>query len=228
MQTVIFDYDGTLHETMRIYRPAFLKNYENLASRALMPPAEFSDRDISRWLGFPAPEMWRRFAPALSEEERAGAGERIQAEMLRLIREGDAELYPGVPELLTRLKREGFRLLLLSNCRTCYLSAHRSRFGLDRWFCEYFWGENEDWAPKKDILKRILKKYPGPAVMVGDRFHDFEAAESNRLPSVACAYGYGEEAEYRTASRSVPSPELLYEAIRSSFPHPQNSEDGSL
>ena len=54
MKNLIFDYDGTLHETMRIYGPAFRKNYENLVSRGLAPAREFSDAEISGWLGFTA------------------------------------------------------------------------------------------------------------------------------------------------------------------------------
>ena len=71
MKNLIFDYDGTLHETMRIYGPAFRKNYENLVSRGLAPAREFSDAEISGWLGFTAADMWNRFAPQLSDEEKA-------------------------------------------------------------------------------------------------------------------------------------------------------------
>ena len=106
MKNLIFDYDGTLHETMRIYGPAFRKNYENLVSRGLAPAREFSDAEISRWLGFTAADMWNRFAPQLSDEEKAACSRRIQDEMARLIENGTAELYPGVTELMDRFREE--------------------------------------------------------------------------------------------------------------------------
>lgn len=35
---LLFDYDGTLHETMRIYGPAFRMACEDLAARGLIEP----------------------------------------------------------------------------------------------------------------------------------------------------------------------------------------------
>ena len=96
-KNVIFDYDGTLHETMRIYGPAFRKNYEFLAAQGLMPARQFEDAEISEWLGYPTGDMWRRFAPQLSEAEQGACSARIQEEMARLIENGTARLYPAVP-----------------------------------------------------------------------------------------------------------------------------------
>lgn len=33
-QTLIFDYDGTIHDTLKIYEPAFREVYERLADPA--------------------------------------------------------------------------------------------------------------------------------------------------------------------------------------------------
>ena len=210
---LIFDYDGTLHETMAIYGPAFRKNNAEMAARGLLPSREYSDSEISRWLGFSAPDMWRCFAPGLSEAERGRASQRIQEEMQRLIEAVKARLYPGIPALLTRLKEEGFHLFLLSNCTTEYLLSHRSFFCLDRWFDAYDWGEQAHWAPKTERLKALLTEHPGPAIMIGDRFHDFEAASHNGIPSIACRYGYGTPEEYECASAQIGTPKELYPAI---------------
>ena len=218
LKNVIFDYDGTLHETMRIYGPAFRKNYEFLAAQGLMPARQFEDAEISEWLGYPAGDMWRRFAPQLSEAEQGACSARIQEEMARLIENGTARLYPAVPTLLDTLKRAGFGIYLLSNCKSSYLDAHRRVMKLDRWFDGYYWGEAEGWAPKPEIMKKLLREHPGAAVMVGDRFLDFEAARAFDLPFIACAYGYGSPEEWREAAAVAASPEELKTLIPQLLP----------
>ena len=40
MKGVIFDYDGTLHESIRIYAPAFHRAYEYLVEKRHAPQRE--------------------------------------------------------------------------------------------------------------------------------------------------------------------------------------------
>lgn len=217
MENLVFDYDGTLHETMRIYGPAFRMNYKILVSKRLMPERSFTDEEISHWLGFSPIDMWNTFAPDLPEAEKAASSVRIQEEMGRLIENGTAELYAGVPELLTSLKKSGYRIFLLSNCKTIYLERHRKRFSLDRWFDGYYWSEGEHWIPKPEIMRKILTEHPGPSVMIGDRFLDLEAGTKNGLPTIGCSYGYGTPEEMRAATLVADSPQELPALIRRIF-----------
>lgn len=218
MKNLVFDYDGTLHETIRIYGPAFRKNYEILVSKRLMPERSFTDAEIACWLGFSAVDMWNTFAPGLPEEEKAASSYRIQEEMGRLIENGTARLYPGVPEILNSLKAAGCRIYLLSNCKTVYLERHRKHFQLDRWFDGYYWSEKENWIPKPGIMKKLLAEHPGPAVMIGDRFLDLEAGTKNGLPAIGCAYGYGTPEEMRAADLVAGTPQELPALIRKILP----------
>ena len=219
MRNLIFDYDGTLHETMRIYGPAFRKNYENLVSRQLAPARGFSDDEISYWLGFTAADMWNRFAPQLSDTEKAACSRQIQEEMARLIEDGTAQLYPGVSEIMDGFRKEGFTLLLLSNCKTGYLERHRRRFDLDRWFHGYYWSEGFGWKTKTEILHILMKEHPGPSVMIGDRILDMKCASDCGIPSIGCAYGYpASREEFASADYIAERPEDLPGFVRQIFP----------
>ena len=44
MTGLLFDYDGTLHESLRIYAPAMQAVYDGLADRGLAPPRQLTDR----------------------------------------------------------------------------------------------------------------------------------------------------------------------------------------
>ena len=212
-KNIVFDYDGTLHETILIYAPAFRMNYRILVEQGLAAPREFTDREIGSWLGYTAADMWNAFAPQLSAEEKAACSTRIQNEMQRLTLNGTAMLYPGIPGILDRLKALGYGIWFLSNCKTAYLEAHRRRFGLDRWFDGYYWAEAENWAPKTVILKKLLKEHPGDAVMIGDRFIDIDAGRACGIPTIASAYGYGAPGEYKSASAVAETPSELFSCI---------------
>ena len=212
-KNIVFDYDGTLHETIRIYAPAFRMNYRILMEQGLAAPREFTDDEIGRWLGYTAADMWNAFAPQLPAEEKAACSNRIQNEMQRLTLNGTAQLYPEIPGIMDRLKARGYGIWFLSNCKNGYLEAHRKRFGLDRWFDGYYWAEAENWATKTEILKKILHEHPGDAVMVGDRFIDIDAGNACGIPTIATAYGYGASEEYKSASAIAETPSGMFDHI---------------
>ena len=152
MVNLLFDYDGTLHDSLAIYAPAVLAAYDDLASRGLAlgdPP----DREtIQRWIGMTPSEMWEQFQPQLSSQEKQAGGAYIGRRMQELVEEGEARLYPGVPQVLDALKKLGVGMLLLSNCPVSYLRAHTACFGLDRWFDGLYCGEQFQYLPKYEIL----------------------------------------------------------------------------
>ena len=117
---IILDYDGTIHDTMRIYKKAFLKAYEWLVQEGKAVRREFDDSQISRWLGFNSKEMWNTFMPTLEEEYKTKASGMIGEFMVQQVIQGGASLYDGAEKVLEELKRDGNRLIFLSNCKEAY------------------------------------------------------------------------------------------------------------
>lgn len=66
--TLFFDYDGTLHDCIRIYAPAFRRVYPELVTAGFAAPRTFSDPELSQWLGLSVSDMWNRFMPELPQE----------------------------------------------------------------------------------------------------------------------------------------------------------------
>lgn len=58
MINLISDYDGTLHNSIKTYAPAFCSAYTYLIEKGFAASKEFSDLEISYWLGFTAEEIW--------------------------------------------------------------------------------------------------------------------------------------------------------------------------
>ena len=52
MANLIFDYDGTLHESLYIYAPAFRLGYSHLVRKGLIPRQRFFRHWNQLWLDF--------------------------------------------------------------------------------------------------------------------------------------------------------------------------------
>lgn len=200
MATLVFDYDGTLHESLRIYAPAFRLCYGQLESRGLAPSRKWQDSEISRWLGVSAKEMWESFLPELSPEEKDRCSRQIGEEMLRLIFAGKSKLYPGALEVLQSLKDDGHTLIFLSNCKRQYMEAHRECWGLGQYFSAFYCTEDFDFAPKWKIFAALRPSLPDDCIIIGDRIQDMEIAQKNHLPAIGCLYGYGTREELSSAA----------------------------
>ena len=107
MTGLLFDYDGTLHESLRIYAPAMQAVYDGLSDRGLAPPRQLTDREVRSWIGMPPERAWDCLLPGLAEAEKRRAIEQVGTGMLARIEDGGAQLYPGVPEALSTLKKPG-------------------------------------------------------------------------------------------------------------------------
>ena len=205
MANLIFDYDGTIHESMRTYAPAFRDTMKWLSDSGYIEDREYSDPEISRWLGFNSTDMWGQFHPELSPEIREKARALLGENMARRVENGEGALFSGTEEMLGKLKADGHTLIFLSNCRIHYMERHRRVFHLERFFDYFYCCEEYDFIPKYQIFRLFSLQHTGRYIVIGDRFHDIETATENGLPSIGCGYGYGSPAELSAADIIVSS-----------------------
>lgn len=195
VNTLFFDYDGTLHNSIKIYGPAFRKAYSYLVELGAAEQREWSDKEISYWLGFNPQEMWKNFMPGINEIIRNKCSTMIGEEMRSLTEKGVSELYEGALETLEYLKSRDYRLVFLSNCRISYRDCHRGLFYLEDYFEELACSEEYNFIPKYEILSKIKGKYPEKMVIIGDRMQDMEAGKKNDIYTIGCSYGFSLEGE---------------------------------
>lgn len=205
IRTLIFDWDGTLHDTGRLYGCAFRKAYGWLVSGGWAPERDYRDEEVTCYLGMNAPDMWNRFMPLLPQEIKNRASDIIGREMISRVEAGGAVLYPGAEVTLNRLKSLGYDMVILSNCKRAYLQAHRRAFSLDRWFTGFYCCEDYGFAPKEEIFPAFRRLHPESYVVIGDRDSDIKVACVHGLLSVGCAYGFGSAGELASASCAVRS-----------------------
>lgn len=104
VKTVIFDWDGTLHNTKALYGEAFRKAYAWLTDKGYAPERYYSDNEAAYYIGMNAVDMWKVFMPDLPEEVAAIPRGIIGESMVSSVYEGKAMLYPGALDLLKTIE----------------------------------------------------------------------------------------------------------------------------
>jgi len=156
---LIFDYDGTLHETMKIYAPAVYDTVRWLNTSCGVPAGEPDRAKIQSWLGMNTADMWNDFMPQLDEDLKRRAALRIGEGMRAELAAGRGGWYDGTRTMLDRLKSRGFTMAVLSNCGVSYARLHWDYFRMDRWFTAFFPCECWDHAPKRVIMRDIAEDF---------------------------------------------------------------------
>lgn len=215
MANLIFDYDGTIHQSMKTYAPAFRDTCKWLMDNGYLPYREYTDDEISYWLGFNSTDMWSSFLPDAEPELREKVRVMLGENMGERVERGDAALFPQTEKVLSELKEKGHTLIFLSNCRIKYMERHKRVFGLERFFDYFYCCEEFDFIPKYQIFRLINLQHKGQYIVIGDRFHDIETADRNGLRSIGCGYGYGSAEELSKADVIVNDITEIPEAVES-------------
>ncbi len=207
IKTIIFDYDGTLHDSTKIYTYAFRKVFAMMVEAGEATDRDYSEEEITKWLGFTAQEMWDDFMPDLPQDKKNRYSLKIGEYMYEKIQNNEAVLYEGALETLQYLKERGYHVLYLSNCGPDYMNMHAKCFGLRDYFDHMYCTGDYNMAPKYEIFEYIKAAYPGEYLVVGDRFKDIEIADYHKVYTVGALYGFGSKDELASA-------DLLIDDIR--------------
>ncbi len=195
VKNIIFDYDGTLHNSIKIYGPSFRLAFKYLVETNQAMEREWLDDEISVWLGYSSKDMWNNFMPDLIDSEKEKCSKIIGDNMVKLINDGFAELYKGTLETLKYLNEKNYNIIFLSNCKIDYMNKHINMFGLDKYFDDFYCTEQFNFMPKYQIFIQIKEKYPDDFIIIGDRDVDIEIATKHNELSIGCNYGFGSENE---------------------------------
>jgi phosphoglycolate phosphatase len=208
MLLVLWDVDGTLVDTARHGRHAFVEAFESVVGRP-PEPVEFAGR-TDHEIALAMLDGERERLPRLLDELATALEAR--KEMMR--REGHA--YPGVPETLAALhRRDGVVQSLLTGNIEVNAALKVSAFGLERWLDFEVGAYGSDPHEERSELvavarERAAAKYEAPAaaVLVGDTPLDVRAARAAGARAVAVATGFGDFEALRASEPDVLLPDL--------------------
>ncbi len=186
---ILFDVDGTLIDSA----PGILNTLEEVFKAMGVDVAR---SDLNRYIG---PPLRKSFGEHFSDPAKIEeATERYRTSYaVKGSHEGD--VYPGVVEMLGRLKAAGLTLCTATCKPTHVVTPILEEQGLSSYF-SFVGGASMDESRdnKTDVIRHVLDQpvMQGKRVlMVGDRCDDMQGARNCGLDAAAVLYGYGSREE---------------------------------
>ncbi len=206
---ILFDNDGTLVPSHEVANPAIQAAFTIFcAERGIDAPVPTDER-IRELTGQPGEVFYRALLPDghqdLSADLRAFCLDREVKEMLH-----HARFYDGLGEMLALLRARRVRLVLASHGGERYIGAVAQRLGYDALFDRIYYHGRDGLFTKGGMANKALSELGGPpALFVGDRRADLEAAREAGISFVGCLYGYGSREELAGSDLLVSNPSAL-------------------
>ncbi|MCK4718658.1 MAG: HAD family hydrolase [Thermoplasmata archaeon] len=203
LEGVVFDVDGTLYDTRKVSIAAVLHAEEEMGQRHGIILPMPSEKRIVGMFGERPEDIFRALLP----EEYWPFGneflELVGQEEIRRIRKDEGALFPGVLETLGELKKRGYVLGIYSNGHTDYFRTILEVHGLSS-LAHFAACIGEHPYLQKPGLLALVKDRLGVRriAVVGDRYHDVEAAHELGDVSIGARYGFGGN-EMEKADRTI-------------------------
>lgn len=154
------------------------------------------------FIGPPLMQSFRDFYH-MSEEDARKAVE-VYRERFSTIGLYENAVYPGIPELLHALQKQGKILAIASSKPTVYVEQILKHFHLNDYF-QVIQGSNLDGScvAKQDVILEALRRLGNPSadalLMVGDRKFDVIGATAMGFPCVGVRFGFAAPGELESS-----------------------------
>lgn len=181
---IIFDFDGTLADT----KAGILSTATTVLTDWGVPADDLAR--VGDIIGPPFPQAFE-LVFGLSHEDAVEVTRRYREIYNNLSLEA-WPAFPGVYELLSDLAAAGKQLAVASSKRSYLVRKALEDNELTGCFTSVRAKEDDSHATKVDAIFACLTDLganPTDAVMVGDRYHDVEAAHACSIPCVGVLYG---------------------------------------
>lgn len=123
-------------------------------------------------------------------------------------------VYPGIPELLSRLQDNGCIHMLATSKPKIFAKKILQHFSMDSYFSVIMGSElNGQFVEKEVLIGEVLKQVPldlrSKTVMIGDRKFDVQGARANHIDVISVGYGYGTVEELHNSN-----PDYIVRSVR--------------
>lgn len=209
IENILFDLDGTLTDP----QPGITRSIQ-FALEKLGRPVPAGD-DLLWCIGPPLLGSLRKILGP--DTDKAETSLSIYRERYSAVGKFENKAYPGIPETLTRLNRQGFNLFVATSKPYVFTNEILAHFDLLHFFKRVCGSELDGGlVDKGELIAYILKKeglLVKNTMMVGDRRHDIIGAKKHGVYSLGVTYGYGTKEELVRAGADyiVDSPQEIME-----------------
>lgn len=198
--TIIFDLDGTIADTLPLCIAAFKKSVEPLSGKTI------SDEEIIATFGPSEEGTIRRLIPAHEE-----AGVQAYLKHYKDLHHICPAPFPGIADLLEYLKTSGVQLAMVTGKGIHSTHLSLKQFGLEQYFEILETGKPEG-PDKINGIRRVLAKLNVPAtdcLYVGDAPSDIKYCKEVGVPIAAVTWASTTNASELKALQ----PEWLFSSV---------------
>jgi phosphoglycolate phosphatase len=193
---ILLDLDGTLADS----RPGIVACFKFMLKELGHDPSTAGD--LTELVG-PPNAVSIRMLLSRYNDDRVDLGVTTYRAHYSEVALYDSKPYPGVSGMLAALRATGRPLCVATSKRRDFAERVVEFLGFQH-ALPTVWGALPGGGldDKKDMIAELLRVEGYDArgtIMVGDRYHDIEAAKANGLRSVGALWGYGGEKELREA-----------------------------
>lgn len=196
-KVILFDLDGTLTESGE----GITKSVQYALEKLGQPEPDLKKLEV--FVGSPLLQQFMKYA-GLDEETAVRAVEYYR-ERYTDIGIFENQVYPGVEDMLDKLRGKGYILAVASSKPERFVKKVLDHFDLTKYFHEIVGSEmNGGRTSKADVIEEALDRlhmgdHRDQVIMVGDKEHDVFGARKAGLKCLAVSYGYGSEDELKNA-----------------------------
>ena len=210
--TLLFDLDGTLTDPREGITRCIQHALEQLGK-----PAP-STHDLLWCIG---PPLRGSFQELLAGEppEMVEQALRLYRERFSTVGKFENKVYPDIPDVLDRLRRQGAELFIATSKPAVFAKEIAEHFNLLLYFRKVYGSElTGKLTLKVDLIKHLLEAESldrSTTVMIGDRSFDILGAKQSGIASIGVTYGFGSRQELEEAGASwiVNSPSGINDCI---------------
>jgi HAD superfamily hydrolase (TIGR01509 family) len=187
MRAVIFDVDGTLIDSVDLHVRAWVEALKHFGFEA-----DFDD--VRANIGKGGDQLAPGFVPPDALEARGEEMERYRTELFRTRYLGQVKPFPGVRQLLERIRQDGSAIAVASSSKSSEVTQYLKIADIEDLVDVATSSDDAERSkPFPDIFQAALDKLPqtssGEAVVVGDTPYDAEAARGAGLACVGVLSG---------------------------------------
>lgn len=175
----IFDFDGTIANTMPLYFESFRKVF------AIFNQEEFDDQEIESWFG---PNEIGILKRRLKDTEDLSEAEKMLYSEYQKNHEGLVKVDKNILLMLNRLKKQRKLMAMFTGkCEKTYRYSAKT-LNLDQTFQYTITGDDiQKPKPNSEGIKKVIKHFgvpPERAIYIGDSDMDILAAKEAKIASI--------------------------------------------
>jgi len=190
---LLFDLDGTITDSKQGIINSIRYTLEKMKLKE-------NNINLERFIGPPLSESFEKYFGLDNKTARYAVSVYREYYAVKGIFEN--RVYPGIIELLKKLKGNNKTLICVTSKAAFYAEQILEHFNLTQYFIRTI-GSNMDLTctHKIELIKLALSYFPNhnnsDFIMIGDRADDIIGAKKNKISSIGVLYGYGTSEEIK-------------------------------